>query len=107
MKHHVKIQELKQFKKVLFDLRHKKINFKFFVDDKLVTDYTNELINYGMVPEEENKFQFMLCLKKQPSEMYAIYANEINFEQKDNLVILKWTSIDGNNKRIEVLTINE
>lgn len=130
MKHHIDSKVLKDFKKVLWDLKLHQINFKFIVDGNIEKQYDNiQLVNYGMIQTDKNGkdisstdssyyyarkrgtiknndkyeyYQFLLCLKKTPSEKYYIINRDLQLYYLDNGAHITWTSVNGQHKEIIV-----
>lgn len=113
MKHHVKSNVLKDFKKILWNLKLKPINFSFSINDKLIEEHKNEvLINYGCVPNYElikkdkqhrEFYNFRLNLKKKPLEEYYITSINLSISYLDeNTIKLSWKSLKGESKSISI-----
>ena len=134
MKHHIKSKVLKDFKKFLWDLKLRPINFKFIINGNIDADFTNiELVNYGMVQTDKDGniissndssynyhyrrlaekdkyeyYQFLLCLKHTASAKYYIINRDLNLDiSNDAKAILTWTSLKGDKKEIIVERVDD
>ena len=57
MKHHIKSETLKDFKKFMWNLRSKNVQIEFYINDKLDNKINHDeqlLLNYGIVQTDKN-----------------------------------------------------
>ena len=127
MKHHIENEELKRFKKYLWNLRSKDIIVEFYVDSQLDDSSEFLLINYGLVQTDKNGnvissndssyqsyyrrlaskdnvkyYQVLFDTRGQPQRKFYITDKSLEFKIENDKLVLSWISLSNEKKELKI-----